>query len=86
MSSQNKRQRNNKIKDNSFVLESSQKKTEVDQQMTTTMSSYNNLKKIKKKKYSLTERKNYVISSNKTIKSHVINDLCKTFSKTENKL
>ena len=86
MSSQNKRQRNNKNKVNSFDVESSQKKTDIDQQMTMTISSYNNWKKIKKKKYSLTERKNYVISSNKTIKSHLINDLCKTFSKTENEL
>ena len=85
MSSENKKHRNIK-KVISLNIESNQKKTEMDAQVTTTISSYNNVKEKKKKKDELTEGKNCMTYSNDFYKYQPSYDSLNTFYKTRPEL
>jgi hypothetical protein len=85
MSSKNKRKRNMNNKVFSSDIESNERKTELEPQVTTTISSYNNIRENKKKKYDLTERKKCITFSNGFFKHQLSSESSNTFYKTKPK-
>jgi hypothetical protein len=85
MSTKNKRERNNqekKIKLN-FDTNTDINNNE-DPQMTTTISSYNNFRSNRTDNFK-TDKKQFHISFNRTLKSQILKEKTKNFAKTKNK-
>ena len=85
MSSKNKRKRNMNKKEFSSDIESNENNIELEPQVTTTISSFNNIRENKKKKYYLTERKKCITFSNGFFKHQLSNESSNTFYKTKPK-
>lgn len=81
MSSKNKIKEKNQDNLNNLENEIIQIQTDVDQQFTTTISSYN-MKKTKNKFSELREENKEYLFSNRTLKSQPSSDFFKEFSKT----